>query len=118
MNTTYLNVTVDWNAVEGQTKDEHFGINVYRAVADAGNSKYRSNMNYMSPGIIRFHNVDYMKDSSKDHGLIDTKIKRGTFKKLSILFKLPLICLVQISPNARSIFLHGQVGWTPTMMVI
>ncbi|MFL9457821.1 hypothetical protein AB0758_43170 [Tolypothrix bouteillei VB521301_2] len=82
MNTTYLNVTVDWNAVEGQTKDEHFGINVYRAVADAGNSKYRSNMNYMSPGIIRFHNVDYMKDSSKDHGLIDTKNKTWDVQKV------------------------------------
>ncbi|MUG92030.1 DUF4114 domain-containing protein [Scytonema sp. UIC 10036] len=82
MATTSLNVTVDWNAVEGQTKNEHFGINVYRAVADAGNSKYRSNMNHMSPGIIRFHNMDYMKDSSKDHGLIDTENKTWDAQKV------------------------------------
>ncbi|KYC42470.1 hypothetical protein WA1_21130 [Scytonema hofmannii PCC 7110] len=82
MATTSLNVTVDWNAVEGQTKDEHFGINVYRAVADAGNSKYRSNMSHMSPGIIRFHNMDYIKDSSKDHGLIDTENKTWDVQKV------------------------------------
>jgi hypothetical protein len=82
MANTSLNVTVDWNTVEGQTKDEHFGINVYRAVADAGNSKYRSNMSHMSPGIIRFHNMDYMKDSSKDHGLIDTENKTWDVEKV------------------------------------
>ncbi len=82
MATTSLNVTVDWDAVEGQTKDEHFGINVYRAVADVGNSKYRSNMSHMSPGIIRFHNMDYIKDSSTDHGLIDTQNKTWDAQKV------------------------------------
>ncbi|GAB1543217.1 hypothetical protein NUACC21_58910 [Scytonema sp. NUACC21] len=82
MATDFINATVDWNAVQGQTKDEHFGINVYRAVADTANSKYHNNMSYMSPGMIRLHNMDFMKDSSAEHGLIDNKNKTWDAKKV------------------------------------
>lgn len=69
-------VNVDWNAVKGENTSLElgFGLNTTAGFKpeNFNNSAYSSHMAYMNPGIVRFHNVSNMEDSTSPDGIIDT----------------------------------------------
>lgn len=72
--TATIAVSVDWNAVRERTTGLKFGLNVYQGFMpqNFNNSAYSSNIAYMSPGLIRFHNAGSLDDSINADGLINT----------------------------------------------
>jgi xylan 1,4-beta-xylosidase len=68
-----ITATVDWNTVEGKT-DSSFGLNAFQGFRSesANDATYQSNMGFMNPGFIRFHNSSAMQDASVPDGLLDT----------------------------------------------
>ena len=67
-------VNVNWNALKGKVTGLQFGLNAYQGCRSQNfnNSAYSSNIAYMNPGFIRFHNFGSLSDSSNDDGLINT----------------------------------------------
>ena len=68
-----VTVTIDWKMVEGSTTSG-FGLNAFQGFRpDSANDwTYQSNMSFMNPGFIRFHNGSAMEDARTSDGLIDT----------------------------------------------
>lgn len=53
-------IDIDWKQVQGSTFPEQFGLNAFKAFDEKANMNpaYRLNMDYMNPGIIRFHSAN------------------------------------------------------------
>ncbi|MBD2101881.1 GH39 family glycosyl hydrolase [Leptolyngbya sp. FACHB-261] len=83
---TPVQVNVDWGTVQGTTSQLHFGLNAFRGFnpQDATNPAYNSNLAYMNPGIIRYHNAGMMNDSAiNPDGLIDVANRRWDTTKIT-----------------------------------
>ena len=67
-------VSVDWLAIKGQMTNFKFGLNAYQGFRPESfnNSAYHKNLVYMSPGVIRYHNLGMLDDSKTADGLINT----------------------------------------------
>jgi hypothetical protein len=79
-----VRVTVDWKQTEGTITARHAGMNLYAAAnpQNFDNPKYRANLEYMKPGLLRLHNAGKMGDSSKWEGLIDTQKRTWDYAKI------------------------------------
>lgn len=68
-----ITATVDWNTVKGTTS-LRYGLNAFQGFRSQSfnDPTYQSNLSFMSPGLIRFHNGGALQDSSTPDGLIDT----------------------------------------------
>lgn len=60
-------VTVNWAKIEGKATRANYGINLYAGfnTVNASDPAYKKNVEYMSPGIVRFHNAGKMQPSQK-----------------------------------------------------
>ncbi len=60
-------VTVNWAKIEGKVTPANYGLNLYGGFSDANASDtiYKANVEYMAPGIVRFHNAGQMQPSAK-----------------------------------------------------
>lgn len=69
-----ITASVNWNAVSKKVPNLQFGLNAYQGFRpqNFNNSAYSSNMAYMNPGFIRFHNSGSLSNSTNDDGLIST----------------------------------------------
>ena len=67
-------VSVNWLAVKDQMTGFEFGLNAYQGFRNENfnNSAYSKNLVYMSPGLIRYHNLGMLDDSKTADGLINT----------------------------------------------
>lgn len=79
-----IRINVDWNAIEGKSTELNFGLNAFQGfrAENFDNTAYRSNMSYMNPGLIRFHNSGALQDSSTPDGMINTAQKTWDADKI------------------------------------
>jgi xylan 1,4-beta-xylosidase len=67
---TPVPIAVDWLAPSGQQATPlHFGLNAFKGLdpwiaGSPGNATYKQNVAYMRPGLLRYHNMGMMGDSS------------------------------------------------------
>ncbi len=60
-------VSVDWAKVEGRATPMHYSLNLYGGFSEknAASPAYKTNIEYMAPGMVRYHNAGKMQPSSK-----------------------------------------------------
>jgi hypothetical protein len=65
---TEIPVTVDWAQVTGQATPHSYGVNVFQGFRPevAANPSYRAGMQALNPGMIRYHNVRMLDDSTQN----------------------------------------------------
>jgi Glycosyl hydrolases family 39 len=61
-----LPVTVDWSQVTGKATAQSYGINVFQGLRPevVDNPSYQQGMQQLNPGIIRYHNMRMLDDST------------------------------------------------------
>ncbi|MBC8134747.1 MAG: hypothetical protein H8F28_02540 [Fibrella sp.] len=64
---TPIAVSVNWAKVEGKATPLHYSINLYGGFSEknALSAAYKANIEYMAPGMVRYHNAGKMQPSSK-----------------------------------------------------
>ncbi|MBC7808967.1 MAG: hypothetical protein H7145_22770, partial [Akkermansiaceae bacterium] len=67
MSTAPVAVSVDWTKTEGKVTPTHYSLNLYGGFSEknAASPPYKANIEYMAPGMVRYHNAGKMQPSSK-----------------------------------------------------
>ena len=68
--TPTVEVGVRWNQVERQLTGQEYGLNAFQGFDPAvgANPAYQAGLEYMAPGLIRFHSWEMMRDSGAADG--------------------------------------------------
>lgn len=67
VSTTPVAVSVDWLKREGKATPMHYSLNLYGGFSEknAASPAYKANVEYMAPGMVRYHNAGKMQPSAK-----------------------------------------------------
>ncbi|MFD2614944.1 fibronectin type III domain-containing protein [Paenibacillus gansuensis] len=105
-------VKVDWKKETGKVTDFMYGLNAFQAFNPevSGNPVYNKNLNYMNPGVLRFHSWELMGDSKTTrNGWIDTANRKWDADKIKASIQ-------GLSPDHPEIMINipGWPSWMDT----
>lgn len=81
-----IEVNVQWDRPRGDVTPRLLGFNVWDGYDEnvATNAKYQDNINYMMPGLIRFHSAESVNDAgAHKRGWVDSKNKKWDADKIN-----------------------------------
>ncbi len=85
-----VTVRVNWDKKEGTVPPAAYGLNLFQGAMQQNfeNAKYKENIAYMAPGLVRFHHAGKMNDSkTSTEGLVDEKNQTWDKAKIAALLK-------------------------------